>query len=65
MCNGEVGRASVGGTIAILKPTTTAGGPALPRELSLRLIDDQDTGATAAAIDGLDFGGRGNQIVIQ
>lgn len=58
MCNGEHGRISQGGTIAILKPVSPPPPPntrptTLPqRELSLRLA--QDSGKTIATINGLD-----------
>ena len=65
MCNGHSTRTSVGGIIAILKPRSTTVRPTLERELSFRLIEDEVTGATTAAIDGLVAEDGKSQITIQ
>ncbi|KAK5123411.1 hypothetical protein LTR85_002843 [Meristemomyces frigidus] len=54
MCNGEGGRQSQGGVIAVLKPTLVPGEDALKRELSLRLAQDASNGGTTASLDGFE-----------
>ena len=68
MCNGDSSRVSNGGTIAILKPssTTMSNRPVLRRELSLRLENDSlhgQTRATFVGLDGTDL--NGSHVVIQ
>lgn len=65
MCNGETGRASNGGTIAILKPSATTSRPPIRRELSLRLATDISNGQTIATFGGLDEGHADSHVVIQ
>ena len=62
MCDGESGRESVGGTIAILKPASIERGV---EEVSLLLADDQRTGRTSATISGIGHGRSDREVIIQ
>nr|POE77520.1 hypothetical protein CFP56_09167 [Quercus suber] len=62
MCNGETGRDSQGGTIAIIMPLSTANRPHLQRQLSLRFA--QDSYSTNASIDGIEACDGSEQVVI-
>ncbi|WPH02089.1 Hypothetical protein R9X50_00494400 [Acrodontium crateriforme] len=64
MCNGESGRLSQGGTIAVLRaPRTTIVRPSLERELSLRFRQDSSN-VTHASFDGLNADSTGSQVII-
>ena len=69
MCHGDSTRTALGGTIAILKPVRNlepASRPTLRREISLRLIAEDQEGTTKAIITGLDEGEKiGSRVLIQ
>lgn len=52
MCNGESGRQSIGGTIAVLKAPGAPSRPPLRREVSLQLTEDSTGDGTIARLQG-------------